>query len=281
MTLWQPLKDLTEGDSRMVKRTSIGVWLMAVVLPLTALAGCSGDDDDRSQGTNAEQAVEADNAVGGSGDGDDRPDGKKAEKAVEADNAVVGSFLGEVSGTQAFVAIVAAPAEAGKDSAAVQIYISDGRGVSEWFSGPISDGGFVAQSDDGDAETEGKLSSDSVTGTVVLPDGKTGRYEASPPSGGAGLYELTVSSDGELTGASAAGLAVKGEMTLGKRGTGMVRLVDGKRLEFALTRKRAGDLTHLRAGQVRLIVLSDGELRGVAKVRPSNGRGFEFFIRST
>jgi hypothetical protein len=37
---------------------------------------------------------------------------------------------------------------------------------------------------------------------------------------------------------------------------------------------------HLRAGQVRLIVLSDGELRGVAKARPSNGGGFEFFIRS-
>jgi hypothetical protein len=237
----------------MVKRKRICVWFMPVLLLLTPLAGCSGDDDDR-------------------------PDGKKA---VEADNAVVGSFVGEVSGTEAFVAVVAAPAEGGKGSGAVQIYISDGRGVSEWFSGPISDGGFVAQSDDGDAETEGTLSGDSVTGTVVLPGGKTGRYEASPPSGGAGLYELTVSSGGELSGVSAAGLAVKGEVTLGKRGTGMVSLVDGTRLAFALTRKRAGDHAHLRAGQVRLIVLSDGELRGVAKGRPSNDGRFEFFIRST
>jgi hypothetical protein len=239
----------------MVKRAPIRVWFMAIVLLFAALAGCSGDDDDRPEGTNAEQPV-------------------------EADDAVVGSFVGEVSGTQAFVAVVAAPPEAGKDSAAVQIYIYDGRGLSEWFSAPISDGGFVAQSDDGDAETEGKLSADSVTGTVVLPGGKAGRYEASPPSGGAGLYELTVSSGGELSGASAAGLAVKGEITLGRRGTGMVRLVDGKHLELVLTRKRAGDLAHLRAGQVRLIVLSDGELRGVAKARPSNGRGFEFFISS-
>jgi len=238
----------------MVKRTRIWVWFMPVVLLLTPLAGCSGDDDER-------------------------PDG---EKAVEADNAVVGSFVGEVSGTEAFVAVVAAPAEGGKDSDAVQIYISDGRGVSEWFSGPISDGGFVAQSDDGDAQTEGTLSGDSVTGTVVLPGGKTGRYEASPPSGGAGLYELTVSSGGELSGVSANGLAVKGEIKLRKRGTGMVRLVDGTRLAFALTRKRAGDLAHLRAGQVRLIVLSDGELRGVAKGRPSrDGRRSDFFIRST
>ena len=60
----------------------------------------------------------------------------------------------------------------------------------------------------------------------------------------------------------------------------MLRLVDGKRLEFVLTRKRAGDLAHLRAGQVRLIVLSDGELRGVAKSQPSKGHRYEFFIRS-
>ena len=97
----------------------------------------------------------------------------------------------------------------------------------------------------------------------------------------AGLYELTVSSGGELSGASAAGLAVKGDITLGKRGTGVLRLVDGNRLEFALTRKRAGDLAHLRAGQVRLIVLSGrraaGRGQGSALERPR----FEFFIRST
>jgi hypothetical protein len=239
----------------MVKRIPIGVWFIAGALLLTALAGCSGDDDDR-------------------------PRGNKAEQATEADNAAFGSFVGKVSGTSAFVAVVAAPDEAGQDSGSVQIFISDGRGLSEWFSGPILDGGFVAQSDDGDAETEGKLSGDSVTGTVTLPDGKTGNYEASPPSGGAGLYELTVSSGGELSGASAAGLALKGDITLGKRGTGVIKMVDGKRLELALTRKRADDPAHMRAGQVRLIVLSDGELRGVAKGRPSRVGRFEFFIRS-
>jgi hypothetical protein len=119
-----------------------------------------------------------------------------------------------------------------------------------------------------------------VTGTVELPDGKTARYEATPPSGAAGLYELTVSSVGELSGASAAGLGVTGQITLGKRGTGTLRLVDGKRLEFSVTRTRAGDLAHLRAGQVRLIILSDGDLRGVAKGRPSNGGRSDFFIRS-
>jgi hypothetical protein len=238
----------------MAKRTRIWVWFVLAVLLLLPFAGCSGDDS---------------------------PDGKEVEKSVKADNAVVGSFVGEVSGTKAFVAVVAAPAEGEKDSGAVQVYVSDGRRLSEWFSGPISNNSFVAKSDDGDAEARGKLSGDSVTGSVVLPGGKTVRYEASPPSGAAGLYELKVSSTGELTGASAAGLGVTGEITLGKRGTGMLRLVDGKRLEFGVTRKRAGELARLRAGEVRLIVLPGGELRGAGKSRPAaDGGASNFFIGS-
>jgi hypothetical protein len=237
-------------DLRMVKRAQIGTWFMLVVLLL--IPACNGDDST---------------------------DGREAEKARNADNGVVGSFVGEVSGTEAFVAVVAAAAE-GEDSGAVQVYVSDGRALSEWFSAPISDNTFAAESDDGDAEAEGTLSEDSVTGTLVLPGGETVRYEASPPSGAAGLYELTVSSAGEFSGASAAGLGVKGEITLGKRGTGMLRLVDGARLEFAVTQKQAGDLAHLSAGQVRLIVLPGGELRGAGKSRPTDGEGSEIFIRS-
>jgi hypothetical protein len=238
----------------MVERTRIWVWFILVVLLLMPFAGCTGDDG---------------------------PDDEEAEKAVTADKAIVGSFVGKVSGTKAFVAVVAGPAEGEKDSGAVQIYVSDGKRLSEWFSGPISDNSFVAKSDDGDAEARGKLSGDSVTGTVALPSGKTVRYEASPPSGAAGLYELTVSSAGELRGASAAGLGVTGEITLGKRGTGMLRLVDGKRLEFGVTRKRAGELARLRAGQVRLIVLPGGELRGAGKSRPAaDGGASNFFIGS-
>jgi hypothetical protein len=239
----------------MVKRTRIWVWFVLVGLLL--MPACGGDNS--TEGKEPEKAATADDAA-------------------TADNAVVGSFVGEVSGTEAFVAVVAAPAEGGKG--AVQIYVADGRGLSEWFSGPISDGSFAAKSDDGDAEAEGKLSSDSVTGTVVLPGGEPVSYEITPPSGAAGLYELTLSSAGELNGASAAGLGVTGEISLGKQATGMLRLVDGKRLKFAVTQKRAGDLAHLSPGQVRLIVLPGGELRGAGKGRPAGGGGSDFFIRS-
>jgi hypothetical protein len=239
-------------EIRMVERTRIPLWFVLLGLLLMPFAACSGDggaDDD------------------------------EAEKAVKADDAVVGSFVGEVSGTKAFVAVVAAPAVGEKESGAVQIYVSDGRRLSEWFSGPISDNSFVAKSGDGDAEATGELSDDSVTGTVELSSGKTVKYQAGPPSGAAGLYELTVSSAGELSGASAAGLGVTGEITLGKRGTGMLRLVDGKRLEFDVVRSPAGDLIGLRAGQLRLIVLPSGELKGAGKSRPTADGSF--FIRSS
>jgi hypothetical protein len=239
-------------EIHMVERTRISFWFVVLVLLLMPFAGCSGDDG---------------------------PDDDEAEKAVKADDPVVGSFVGEVSGTTAFVAVVAAPAAGKKDSRAVQVYVSDGRRLSEWFSGSISDNSFVAKSDDGDAEATGKLSGDSVTGTVELPVGKTVTYEAGPPSGAAGLYDLTVSADGDLSGVSAAGLGVTGEVTMRRRGTGMLRLVDGKRLEFDVVRSAAGDVIRLRAGQLRLIVLPGGELKGAGKSRPAADGSF--FIRSS
>ena len=238
----------------MAKRTRIWAWLVLAVFLVLPFAACSGGESS---------------------------DDDEAERAVKADTAVAGSFVGKVSGTKAFVAVVAGPAEGEQDSRAVQVYVSDGRRLSEWLSGSISDNSFVAKSDDGSTQVKGKLSDESVTGTVALPSGKTVRYEASPPSGAAGLYELTVSSVGELRGASAAGLGVTGEITLGKRGTGMLRLVDGKRLRFGVIRKRAGDLARLRAGEVRLIVLPGGELRGAGKSRPAaDGGASNLFIGS-
>lgn len=209
-------------------------------------------------------------------------DEKAAEgaKKAEAEEAVAGSFVGEVSGANAFVAVVAGPGTGGKDSRAVQVYVSDGRRLSEWFSGSSSDNRFVAKSGDGSREASGELSGDSATGTVELPGGKKLAYEAGAPSGAAGLYELTVSADGNLSGASAAGLGVTGEIRLRRRGTGMLRLADGERVEFDVTPGPAGGPVRLRGGQVRLIVLS-GRLLGAGQGRPTaGGDAANFFIRS-
>jgi hypothetical protein len=269
-------------ESRRARRRGVLVRFALVSLLLLPYAGCgSGDSPEADE---AGKAVEAENAPPrpNSDEADNAVEIEKAvdvEKAVEAEEPVAGSFVGEVSGTRAFVAVIAAPAQGNVDSRGVQVFVSDGRRLSEWFSGSILDNSFIAESEDGDTEAKGTLSGDSVTGTVELPGGKTVKYEASPPSGPAGLYELTVSSGGALSGASTAGLGVTGEITLERPGTGILRLVDGGRITFDVT--PAGELIPTRTGQVHLIVLPGGQLRGAGTAGQTAGDDrSDFFIRS-
>ena len=236
------------------RRTRIWACFGVVAILVLPVLGCSGGDE--------------------AGDGE-------TETAAEAEKPIDGSFVGKVSGTKAFIAVVAAPAEENEDKRGVQVFISDGRRLSEWFSGTIRANSFAAESADGDAEASGDLSEDSVTGSVELADGKKVTYEASQPGGASGLYNLTISANGKLRGASAAGLGVKGEIKLGRRGTGMLRLADGGRVKFDVTQSAAADGVPLQGGQVRLIVLAGEEVRGVGKSRPTEDRrASDFFIWS-
>jgi hypothetical protein len=211
----------------MVKRA--GVWVScAVALGLAPIAGCGGDDGRR----------------------DDRP-GK----------AIDGTFVGKLAGTDAFVAVVASPAARGKERRDVNVYVTDGERLSAWLPGSAQSNRFTASSDDRDAEVKGSISRDTARGTVKLANGKTVEYQAARATGPAGLYDLTLSATGKLTGASATGVGLTGEAPLRQRGSGTLKLADGKRRKFDVT---AEDSTPLRAGQLRLIILRGGELRGAA-----------------
>jgi hypothetical protein len=241
-------------EERMTKRTGIWAWFVVVVLLITPLVGCSGDG-----GSNGDRAETSDTGK------DDEP--------------IDGSFVGQVSGTKAFIAIVAAPAQGNEDTRRVQVFISDGRRLSESFSGTIRDNSFVAESADGDAEARGDLGEDSVTGTVELPDGKKVSYKPSRPGGASGFYDLAISAKGKLSGVSAAGLGVAGRIELVTR-TGVLRLADGRRVRLDVDEDPAADL-RLRAGQVRLIILPGGEVAGAGKSPlASEGGSSVFFIRS-
>jgi hypothetical protein len=209
----------------MVKRA--GVWV-ACALALGLAAGCGGDDGRRDE---------------------------RGGKAVD------GTFVGKLAGTNTFVAVVASPPARGKDGRPVNVYVTDGERVSESLAGSVHSNRFTGDSDDRDAQVKGTISREAVTGTVKLPGGKTVRYEATRASGPAGLYDLTVSSKGKLSGSSATGVGLTGEAPLRERGTGTLKLADGKRRKFDVT---AEDAARLRAGQLRLIVLRGGELRGAA-----------------
>jgi hypothetical protein len=201
------------------------------------------------------------------------------DRAVEKPNtkALDGTFLGKVTGTNALVAVVAAPASSNGKQRNITIYVSDGSKISEWLAGALERNGFAARSAGRDAEVEGELNGDSVNGTVKLANGKSMRYEASRATGAAGLYDLTVSPNGKLSGASASGIGLTGKAALRADGSGSIKLADGTRHKFEVTGNAAASELELRSGELRVIVLGDGELRGAGRARGSEG----FFIRGS
>jgi hypothetical protein len=213
------------------------------------------------------------------GSGDDS--GTEGNGVAQETGIVDGTFVGNLLGTDAFVAVVVSPAPRGQERREVQVYISDGKRLSEWLSGKsVLRNTFIAATDDRDREATGQLTANSAEGSVKFPDGKTARYSAKPASGAAGLYELTVSSEGKLSGASAAGVGLTSASTLKAPGTGTFEFADGKRRKFNVTGGSAGGPLRLTAGQVRLIVLPDGQMRGAVDRRPASGGDADLFIRS-
>lgn len=222
---------------------------IVVLLLLTALAGCGGDRDD----------------------------GKRVNETAPLD----GTYVGKVDGTGAFVAVVVSPAARDQKGRATTVYVCDGQRVCEWFSGVAKGKGFRVGADDGDGEATGELTRKSASGTIELSAGKTLRYEADRATAAAGLYDLKVSSGGDLSGVSAAGVGVEGKSTIPKPGSASLKLADGKRLRLDVTKSSVGGSVPLRAGQVRVIVLPDHELSGAARSRrTASGSGSDFFIRS-
>jgi hypothetical protein len=221
----------------------------SVVLVLATLAGCGGNDDEREN--------------------------VKEVKPLE------GTFVGKAEGGEAFVAVVASPAARGDERRELTVYACDAERVCEWFSGPAGGNSFRVAAERGDGEASGKLTRKQATGVIELSDGKTLRYEAKPATATAGLYDLTVSASGKLSGASATGVGLTGRSSIPKPGGGSLKLADGKRLKLEVTRSSVDGSVPLGAGQVRVIVLSDQQLRGAARSRRTGGGGAsDFFIRS-
>jgi hypothetical protein len=218
----------------------------AAMLLVAILAGCGGDDE-----------------------------------ADEPAPPVSGTFVGKVADADALIAVVTSRPAAGVDGEEVTVYVSDPDGTAELLSGSSTEDGFSAASEDGDVKAEGDISDETVSGTVELPGGEKRTYKATQATATAGLYDLTVSTEGDLRGASAAGVGLEGESTIPAPGSGTVKLADGTRLDFEIERGDPGEGPGVRAGGVRMIVLADGTLSGAAMSRPDEpGGDSEFFVLS-
>jgi hypothetical protein len=224
--------------------------LLAATALLVAFGGCdvAGDDDDESRDADA------------------------GSRETERRGAPVeGTYVGRVEGTQAFVAVAAAPAVENRRRREIAIFACDAAEVCEWFAGSAAGNSFSAESSDGDARARGNVTRRAATGGIELEGGETIEYTARRATAAAGLYTLTVSPNGRLQGASAGGVGLRGRSTLPEPGRGTLRLADGTRLRFSAVRSPRAEALRIRAREARLIVLSDGRLRGA---------GTSFYLRS-
>jgi hypothetical protein len=218
--------------------------VLLLLLP-AALAGCGGDDDEEGE--------------------------KKAKP-------VAGTFVSKVQGSEAFVSVVAAPPAKGQDKRVISVFACDAKDLCELYSGSAAANDFTVKPAGGEGEAKGELTAKAASGTIAPPDGESLDYKAVQATATSGLYDLTVTRDGKLRGASATGVALKGNVELPPPGSGTLRLADGKRVKFDVA-ESSGDVPGLRPGQVRLIVLPDRRLRGAGKGR--DGGEAAFFVRSS
>jgi hypothetical protein len=221
--------------------------LVAAVL-LAPLAGCGGDDGN---------------------DNDDNGEDRAAP--------VSGTFVGKLQGSGQFVAVVAAPPADGQRRRQVAAFVCDGDRACSWFAGEASGNEVVAKSEDG-STAELELKRKAATGSVELPTGKEARYNAREATAVAGLYDLAVSRKGKLSGASASGVGLTGSLELPPPASGRIKLADGTRLKFRVVESKAGGAAFLRPGQLRLIVLPNGAVRGAGTTRGDGGS--KFLVRS-
>jgi hypothetical protein len=219
--------------------------LLPLALLLTAAAGCGGDDNENEDERRA------------------RP--------------VAGTYVAKVQGSNAFVSVVAAPPVEGQNRRLVSVFACDARRLCQTYSGQTTGNDFTARaSGGGEGQAKGKLTGKAASGTIDPAEGEELRYKASQATATSGLYDLTVANNGRVRGASAAGVALRGNVELPPPGTGRLRLADGNRLRFDVT-PGSGQL-ELRPGQLRLIVLPDRQLRGAGRSR--GGGGAIYFARS-
>jgi hypothetical protein len=191
---------------------------------------------------------------------------------------VAGTFVSKAQGSEAFVSVVAEPRAKGQDKRAITVFVCDAENLCQAFAASTAANDFTATSGGDGGEVKGELSAKAASGTIEPPEGDTLRYKAATAPATAGLYDLTVSKAGKLKGASAAGVALKGSLELPPPGTGSLKLADGRRVKLEVA-ESSGDVSGLRPGQVRLIVLPDRQLRGAGMGR--GGGEQAFFVRSS
>jgi hypothetical protein len=149
--------------------------------------------------------------------------------ATLASSAIVertAEYVGEVSGTEFFVALAVGP------SGDVLAYVCNGMGSEYLFRGIVRDDSVNLTSEDGKASLEARFDDRSYNGTFSV-DGKEYSFTTVPAQDYGGLYRVTGLSEFEAEGTSQGGAALKMNLTPDKERLQVtVTTPDGKTLSF-------------------------------------------------
>lgn len=200
---------------------------------------------------------------------------------VDPAPAATGTFVGQVADPEVFVAVVARPA-AGATEREVRVLVYGDRtnGIEDLFEGAAVGNDLDLASETG-ATLKGAVAPDAATGTVVLADGMTFDFRATPATGPAGWYGIPRLAD-TVSGTSTEGGTLEGSFSPQLAGEGMYTLTatvtppGGQPMTFTKPFLVPAGSPATESVSFAVIIAQDGELRGGAMQRKtgSGGSGF-------
>lgn len=152
-----------------------------------------------------------------------------------------GSYVGEVQGSKAFIALVVS--EEGKALA----YVCDGESIALWFRGRLEGGVLELQGSAGQ-RLQGRLAGE-VSGQLTLPDGRSLAFSARAAAGEAGLYRYEGSSSGS---------AYTGGWIINQKGEQRGAVIGGGTLAPSLLEPRSLQAEHALLGRLQAWLVTPG-----------------------
>jgi UDP-GlcNAc:undecaprenyl-phosphate GlcNAc-1-phosphate transferase len=137
-----------------------------------------------------------------------------AGDAASAPNPAAGTFVGQVGGSDALVAVIATVPERNARERVVQVFVCDGERLSHWLPGrvPAQANRLVVSSPAG-AQADVQVTRAAAQGTITLPTGRRLVFRAARATGIGGLYLVTTLPDGAVRGQSDRGAQLEGRVT--------------------------------------------------------------------
>ena len=202
-----------------------------------------------------------------------------------AEAPVSGSFVGKADGgPQVGVAVVAEQPAAEGQARRISVYVCNGTSLSVWLTGTTPGNEIDLRSTDGRFGAHVIVTALAASGKVGLSGGSGFRFTVRRAVGVAGLFDLTIATNGTLQGASASGarlsgrLAQSGKLAASKSMT-VTASAGGQSTKLTIAAR------HLRPGAYRWIVLPDrtvfganrrgpglGGIGGLGTLRPTGGK---------